>query len=214
MEKQFSKFVKAFADGHTILARADNLSDWRKAKSPHDIVDAYEVKYASVLLKTRRFAWNCHGKPVVGIITPEEQERDPREKWGKFLEWLDNDWRTHDVRLPKGAPHMHAEVMKAWADGAKLRWKPNGGLYWTYEGEGFVPQFGDRYTYEVAPEVVRYRRALLQFGVAAPPTVMSFNETQQAGPAAWQRSMERMGYTVHWLDTDWQTAEVPQGGKK
>lgn len=214
MKKRYSDHIKLFADGYPILVKADCRTEWRKAESPHDIIDAWAVKRATQTLETKRFVWNYHGVPVVSLVLPKEQEREPREGWGTFIEWVDTAWQAHEAPLPKGAPRPHAEAMKAWADGAKVRWAPVPGAPWIYEGEGFVPQFCSTYVYQVAPEVVRYRRALYTSIGTSITAVVAITEGKGEAPAAWQRSMERLQYTVHWIDTEWQTAEVPQGDSK
>lgn len=211
MKKKYSDHIKLFADGYPILVKADIRTEWRKAESPHDIIDAWAVKRATQTLETKRFVWrsqNGKGPNHILTVTPEEEKEGTREGWVGFVEWIDTTWQAHEAPLPKGEPRPHAEVMKAWADGAKVRWAPVPGAAWIYEGEGFVPQFCSTYVYQVAPEVVRYRRALLQHGVA-PHVVMCFTEGK-SDLAGWHRSMDQMGYTVHWLDTEWQTAEVPR----
>lgn len=212
MKKRYSDHIKLFADGYPILVQGVIGAGWRRAESPHDIVDAWAVKRATWRRETKRWVQQLQGEPVVRLVTPEADDREPRESWSTFISWIDTTWQDHEAPMPKGAPHVHAEVMKAWADGAKVRWAPVPGASWIYEGGGFVPQFCSPYIYQVAPEVVRYRRALLQHG-AAPHVVMCFTEGE-SDLAGWQRGMETMGYTVHWIDTEWQTAEVPQGDSK
>ncbi len=216
MKKKYSDHIKLFADGYPILVKADIRTEWRKAESPHDIIDAWAVKRATQTLETKRFVWrsqNGKGPNHILTVTPEEEKEGTREGWVGFVEWIDTTWQAHEAPLPKGAPRPHAEVMKAWADGARMKWKPNGGRYWIYEGDGFVPQFGGGYTYEVAPEVVRYRRAVFQPNVSGSAHVATINE-REGDPNDWFRNLQNMGYSVFWIDTEWQTAEVPQGDSK
>ena len=210
MKKRFSRHIKLFADGCPILVKADIHTEWRKAESPYDIANAWSVKQATQTLETKRFVWrsqNGKGPNHVLTVTPGEEKEGTREAWAGFVKWIDTTWQGHEAPAPNSGPRPYAEAMKAWADGARLRWKPSGGRYWIYEYAGFVPHFGGGYTYEVAPEVVRYRRALLKHSVD-PHIVMCFTEGK-CDLDSWNRSMGQMGYTVHWIDTEWQTAEIP-----
>lgn len=47
-------------------------------------------------------------------------------------------------------PHKHAEVIKAWADGAKLQWKCND--KWIDFGDDLTPSFLPSSEYRIKPE--------------------------------------------------------------
>jgi hypothetical protein len=51
-------------------------------------------------------------------------------------------------------PHVHAEVIKAWADGAQIEYRPDGQQHWTLCGRAFKPSWAEEYEYRVKPERV------------------------------------------------------------
>jgi hypothetical protein len=57
-------------------------------------------------------------------------------------------------------PHKHAELIKAWADGAEIQYKPIDGVWVTEE-----PLWCEEYEYRIKPEskpdVVRYTQAFM-----------------------------------------------------
>lgn len=209
MKKRYAGFIKDFADGHRVLVLPKVFqTEWREATSPHEIASADCVRYAVETIEYRRYVYRAGRAVLVFSASPGLQKDLPREGLAGFVEWIDTAWLSHEVRLPKGPAKPHAEIIKAWADGAKLRWAHYGGP-WIYEGEALVPLFCPSYTYEVAPEAVRYRRAIYTSIGTSISSVVAITEGKGEAPAAWQRSMERLQYTVHWIDTEWQTAEVP-----
>lgn len=99
-----------------------------------------------------------------------------------------------------GTPHKHAEVIKAWADGAEIQFKrivdPQRG--W----EDCVPNspnWYSNYEYRVKPKMGRYRVALFNTG----PAVLASSILGERGMEFW----EAQPYFIKWL-TDWMEYEV------
>jgi hypothetical protein len=94
-------------------------------------------------------------------------------------------------------PHKHAEVIKAWADGASIQCKIT-----DYSNDWFdceLPTFSLTRLYRVKPETIKYRVALLEDGRGTLST------------ATWdERDLGRVNENsrfVKWL-TDWVEVEV------
>lgn len=51
-------------------------------------------------------------------------------------------------------PYKHAEVIKAWADGEQIEYRPDGQQHWTLCGHAFKPSWAEEYEYRVKPEKV------------------------------------------------------------
>jgi len=53
-----------------------------------------------------------------------------------------------------GTPHKHAEVIKAWADGATIQCRPTSlaAAAWETFCNGFVPRWDENMEYRVKPE--------------------------------------------------------------
>lgn len=49
-------------------------------------------------------------------------------------------------------PHKHAEVIKAWADGARIECRCKGDTTWLGFGENITPRWLEDYEYRVKPE--------------------------------------------------------------
>lgn len=47
-------------------------------------------------------------------------------------------------------PHKHADLIKAWADGAEIEERPRNGIWYTFDG-GFWAD-SDEYEYRIKPE--------------------------------------------------------------
>ncbi len=91
-------------------------------------------------------------------------------------------------------PHVHADLIKAWADGAAIEMEIEG--KWVE----LDPQWAENRTYRIKPKpvTVRYRVALM--GTCA--TYLSLAENDKEIHA-----MERAAGFRRWL-TDWQEVEV------
>lgn len=62
----------------------------------------------------------------------------------------------------KYTPHVHAEVIKAWADGKPVEWREHPSGYWKWTGS---PKFIEDYEYRVKPEEVVDYTVVLGAGV-------------------------------------------------
>lgn len=52
-----------------------------------------------------------------------------------------------------GKPHKHAELIKAWADGARIQYKPAGRAAWHDWDEIYCPSFHEEREYRIKPEL-------------------------------------------------------------
>lgn len=64
-------------------------------------------------------------------------------------------------------PHKHADLIKAWADGAEIEERPRNGIWYTFDG-GFWAD-SDEYEYRIKPEekkpVKRWLYAYIEDGM-------------------------------------------------
>ena len=96
-------------------------------------------------------------------------------------------------------PHVHAEVIKAWADGKQIQMKSELTVGWV---DLLVPHPSWHLTteYRVKPKTIRYRVALLDDGVGYPyPYAVASDDV--AHRVYGQSNFKR------WL-TDWTEAEA------
>ncbi len=99
-------------------------------------------------------------------------------------------------------PHKHAEVIKAWADGAQIQEKRPCYNLWKDVGiDGAAVLFSNGSDYRVKPEVVKYRRFL--WGSPHSKQVLTVHEEEQK-----REPRETWVNFVRWIDTDWQEVEV------
>lgn len=102
-------------------------------------------------------------------------------------------------------PHKHAEIIKAWADGAEIEWKNPNCASPVWQPIDNAPMWFQTFDYRVKPQPVmteRYRKFLYHNKSAGKYYVM----VQSAVRAGW--NPEQMGGFVRWIDTDWQQHEV------
>lgn len=200
---------KAIADGYRV-ERSANHGAWVTAT----LLDLQEnpnglFRIPIVSIETRKFsAYTSWGAPYVGTITRAENEADPRDKWPGFYGWA-GGWEAHNMPAHKGPRHIHADMIYAWADGAQMRWQMPGQRTWRYESLGGTPRFSEGYIYEVAPKVVRSRRALAKPTRNSDPTLFLLVEGEGNTPEEFQMLMG--GCFIDWIDNDWQEHEVPGG---
>jgi hypothetical protein len=98
-------------------------------------------------------------------------------------------------------PHVHAEVIKAWADGKTIQTKI--GLMWIDMRERNCPTWAN-HEYRVKPETIRYRVALFKPDDRYPaPYTTSIFTTEKMAHIAEHGSP----YFVRWL-TDWTEVEI------
>ena len=96
-------------------------------------------------------------------------------------------------------PHVHAEVIKAWADGKQIQMKSELTVGWV---DLLVPHPSWHLTteYRVKPKTIRYRVALFRS-----PSGNHF--TNNADTQERADSFQTRVYFVRWL-TDWTEVEV------
>ena len=202
-------FFKAIADGYLVEERWPDGS--RTPATIATLQDYPEGTYniPTVSIEARKFLSHAgSGRPYVGIVTRAENEAEPRDKWAGFYAWA-GEWEAHSVPAHKGYRHIHADMIHAWADGAQLRWQMPGEKTWRYEAGGGTPRFSEDYIYEVAPKVIRSRRALVKRAWGEEPTIYVIIDGDGPSPAEFEKAMA--GDFIGWIDNDWQTHEVPGG---
>jgi hypothetical protein len=96
-----------------------------------------------------------------------------------------------------GKPHKHAELIKAWADGADIQQRYDSGEEWQAIGQ--FPSWAENFDYRIKPKTVRYRlyvwkNKMDEFSVEA------LNNTEEYEPEV------SIGF-IRWLG-DWQEVEV------
>lgn len=98
---------------------------------------------------------------------------------------------------PVRTPHKHAELIKAWADGAEIQIKITGfgSSTWVDANPAWNPDFD----YRIKPKTIKYRQYLVRYdgGNIGVNTVMD-----------WEGYQPQMHYRfLKWLG-DWQEIEV------
>ena len=96
-------------------------------------------------------------------------------------------------------PHVHAEVIKAWADGKQIQFKNELTNGWI-DLAILHPSWLLTSEYRVKPETIRYRAALLTCGTLG-------HRTASANTESGVRAFEAANTFVRWL-TDWIEVEV------
>ncbi len=89
-------------------------------------------------------------------------------------------------------PHKHAEVIKAWADGATIEWRRDGHCCWYTMNNDEAPGFYSQYEYRIKPEVIKieYRVALLKYADIFHPCLITSRK---------HREVEQDFNFVRWL---------------
>lgn len=88
----------------------------------------------------------------------------------------------------KKTPHVHAELIKAWADGAKIQFKRNiGGMWFDIDSPSWAPNLLYRIKPEPKPDVTSYA-CVVGLGAHRKPTVKmssssNWNNGLGSGPA-------------------------------
>lgn len=97
-------------------------------------------------------------------------------------------------------PHKHAEVIKAWADGAEIQWKSPGDL-WVSLPENSSPAWSTNFEYRVKPQpkkCIPYKRYLIEsFG----NIIVCYMDKNNI----W-RPEHGLNF-LKWIDTEWQEHE-------
>lgn len=97
--------------------------------------------------------------------------------------------------MSTGKPHVHAALIKAWADGAKIQ------VYWRGEWVDITdPVWPHDSKYRIKPEPVYtayYKRAVIQSNLNGEYFVLS------VGQSGWGSvTRETCGKFVRWIDTE------------
>lgn len=89
----------------------------------------------------------------------------------------------------KHTPHVHAEVIKAWADGKPIEWRRKGDPNWTglYTP---TPVWGDTNEYRVKPEEVVDYTVVHQSGTAG----THFHPSKEKADSFYYSSIYNQGY--------------------
>ena len=97
-------------------------------------------------------------------------------------------------------PRKHAELIKAWADGAEIQARSKGEVGWGWR-DLETPTWKDDYEYRIKPNTLKYRLALYEQQNGSPDKsfVYVFYETMP--------DPTRAGGFVRWL-TDWTEIEL------
>lgn len=97
-------------------------------------------------------------------------------------------------------PHVHAELIKAWADGAEIQdWK---GSFWQ---DCQYPTWNVFHLYRIKPEPMktkRYRRWISKTNTSA------CVHTVCEGIGAPVEAIEGLQFFLRWIDEDWQEGVV------
>lgn len=102
-------------------------------------------------------------------------------------------------------PHVHAEVIKAWADGAEIEYQVEGDNHWWATDS---PSWSPRVSYRIKPEPIKtrpYRRWISKID-AQDGCEYSVHtaSTEDYGV----ESLHKQHYFVRWIDTEWQEGVV------
>ena len=106
--------------------------------------------------------------------------------------------------MPK---HIHAELIKQWADGAEIqRLSPFKVDHpWIDDDEPCWESF-TRYRIKPIPKTIEYKRFLASIPTYTSKTcfrVLTYNGGEGPSP-------EYSSYFIKWIDTEWQEVEVPE----
>ncbi len=89
--------IVAWAEGKTIQARVKD-GEWKTLTYQPEWLLHCEYRVKPETVKYRKFLWRSHeGTMYVLIVHPEDQLREPREKWTRFVRWIDNDWQELEI---------------------------------------------------------------------------------------------------------------------
>ena len=94
-----------------------------------------------------------------------------------------------------GKPHKHADLIKAWADGADIQQRLTPSAIW--EEIGQFPSWAEQFEYRIKPKTIRYRLCLWKDGCGRPYAAVAEEDDRS----------ENSRFFVRWLG-DWQEVEV------
>lgn len=94
--------IKQWADGAQIQSKSHHTNQWCDVVGNcpgWNAENEYRVKPQTIRYK--RFLWvSSFAKdktPKLLVVTPEEQQREPREQWASFVRWIDTEWQEVEV---------------------------------------------------------------------------------------------------------------------
>lgn len=97
-------------------------------------------------------------------------------------------------------PHIHAALIKQWADGAEIQiWNDYGGRW-----EDCSPAWNPNFMYRIKPKVLTtkpYRRYILMYCDGT--TRVSLTANKEAA-----KELEKANGFIKWVDDDWVTHSV------
>lgn len=95
--------------------------------------------------------------------------------------------------------HVHCDLIKAWADGAKIQYfSLLSGTWVDLDGE---PLWKKDTKYRIKPEVMKYRVAIFLYGSN---TTFSANSEKQAKD--WQQNSHFVKWLTDWIEYEVETA--------
>lgn len=103
---------------------------------------------------------------------------------------------SKQMKQGTGKPHVHAELIKAWADGAEIQYKPGGKQgNWL---DCLYPTWDSCIEYRIKPKTIKYRLYLYQSGMRT--IIQTANESDRDDATKYRSFIRWMG--------DWQEVEV------
>lgn len=103
-------------------------------------------------------------------------------------------------------PHKHAELIKAWADGAKIQVKTTTGQ-WTDCRDALGPWWRPMGEYRIKPEPIKtrgYRRYVWKDHTGEIKVNTLIASTYYYAP----EELEKKVTFIKWIDTEWQYHEI------
>lgn len=94
-------------------------------------------------------------------------------------------------------PHIHRDVIIAWANGAQIQRKRYNTTTWE---DVTYPSWLDQ-QYRIKPETIKYKRFLCRLGNSHEVVVVTPDRQATDPRQTW-------GSFVKWIDKDWQEVEV------
>lgn len=93
-------------------------------------------------------------------------------------------------------PHIHADLIKAWADGAEIQVLYSG----TYWKDIFYPYWHEKVEYRIKPKTIKYRVGIVVHLNGEPSPMIATTHSAET-------YYEKLQHFVKWLG-DWQEVEV------
>jgi len=100
-------------------------------------------------------------------------------------------------------PHPHAELIKAWADGAEIQFKVCG--FGGYEWRSLIaPLWVPNTQYRIKPICIKYRRYLWRDSHGDAVYICNYRTSFAMNVF----NPEQLTGFIRWIDTEWQEVEV------